>query len=99
MRRSDREQRRQEIIRLVTLWLNGHTTDPPAQWRTCGLPIRPADIRAWFVGDTTSRETFQRWYPGDPTRLDIDHIYRTWLAGKIHADIITPMDTIDTITL
>lgn len=99
MKSSDREQRRQETIRLVTLWLNSHTTDPPASWQTCGLPISLADIRAWFAGDTTSPEIFRRWYPGDLARLNIDHIYRTWLTGKIHADIITPMDTIDTITL
>lgn len=100
MRRSDREQRRQEIIRVVTLWLNSHTTDPPASWQTCGLPISLADIRAWFAGDTTSRETVHRWYTGDPARLDIDHIYRTWLAGKIRDDTITPIDNTEgTITV
>lgn len=42
--------------------------------------------------ETTSRESIRRWYPGDPTRLDIDHIYQTWLAGKIRDDTITPID-------
>lgn len=42
--------------------------------------------------ETTSRETVRRWYSGDPTRLDIDHIYQTWFAGKIRDDTITPID-------
>lgn len=91
-RHQTRDQHRQTVITTVTTWLNSHTADPPTQWQTCGLPISMSDIRQWFAGETTSRETVRRWYSGDPTRLDIDHIYQTWLAGKIRDDTITPID-------